>query len=134
MRIAFPLIQQRVFHNGAASAILPSPLHVSHFSRKCNPYFPSSHLKTKHWDSILKCRMQMTQTTSHTHLVEVMDVLDRDLLLYHFQCNRDKTQRVYKSIMSHDRIEWQKMKTLESLLGGRRGCSLKDADSNCGLP
>lgn len=51
-------------------------------------------------------------STSHTHLEEVMDVLDRELLLYHFQCNQDKRVQVH-----HDRIEWQKVKALGSLLG-----------------
>lgn len=53
-------------------------------------------------------------STSHTHLEEVMDVLDRELPLYHFQCNSDKTQRVQ---VYYDGIEWQKVKTLGSLLG-----------------
>ena len=38
-------------------------------------------------------------STSHTHLEEVMDVLDRELLLYHFQATKTR-HRGYKFIMT----------------------------------
>ena len=75
----FPFLTQWVFHKGTASALLPSPPHLSQFLRKCDSFvllkdqalgFPTEIQYADDTDMLF---------TSHIHLEEVMEVLDREL-------------------------------------------------------